>query len=173
MDGTDFRIQEPTPFHRRWYSHKFHGPAVRYEVAINIQNGYICHVNGPFPAGAWPDQAIAWDRLCWLLANSDFPDEKALADGGYNGAPQFFETPNGLNNEDQRMKQCARARHETVNRQFKRWKILSERYHNSLERHGLVFMAIANITQLFIEVNGHDEEGNEAIFQVEYNDRYD
>ena len=95
---------------------------------------------------------IARNGLIFLLADSDFDDELALADGGYSGEPLFFETPNGLNNEDQQMKQCARARHETINRKFKQWRVLGERYRGRLTRHGYVFMAIANITQFFIEV---------------------
>ncbi|OQR85768.1 hypothetical protein ACHHYP_11418 [Achlya hypogyna] len=26
LDGTDFRIMEPTPFDSKWYRHKFSGP---------------------------------------------------------------------------------------------------------------------------------------------------
>ena len=47
VDGTDFRIQEPIPFNRRWYSKKFNGPALRYEVGISINTGYIVWFNGP------------------------------------------------------------------------------------------------------------------------------
>ena len=55
VDGTDFRIQNPTQFWKGWYSFKFKGPGVRYEVALSIQSADIVWVNGPFPAGAWPD----------------------------------------------------------------------------------------------------------------------
>lgn len=41
VDGTDFRIEEPKPFSSGWYSHKFNGPGVRYEVGLAIQRGYI------------------------------------------------------------------------------------------------------------------------------------
>ena len=39
VDGMDFRIMEQHPFNRRWYLHKFHGPGVRYKVAIAISTG--------------------------------------------------------------------------------------------------------------------------------------
>ena len=58
VGGTDFRIQEPIPFNPKWYSHKFKGPGLRYEVAICIKTGWIVWVNGPFPAGEWPDRKI-------------------------------------------------------------------------------------------------------------------
>ena len=63
VDGTDFRIQEPVPFDTGWFSHKFKGPGVRYEVGIAIQTGWIVWVNGPFMCGNWPDLRIARDSL--------------------------------------------------------------------------------------------------------------
>jgi hypothetical protein len=43
VDGTDFRLNEPTDFSTKWFSHKFKGPGVRYEVAISIKGGYCSH----------------------------------------------------------------------------------------------------------------------------------
>jgi hypothetical protein len=51
VDGTDFHIREPEPFDPEWYTKKFNGPGVRYEVGIAIQTGYIVWVNGPFKPG--------------------------------------------------------------------------------------------------------------------------
>jgi hypothetical protein len=36
VDGTDFRISEPTDFSTKWFYHKSKAPIVRYEVAISI-----------------------------------------------------------------------------------------------------------------------------------------
>jgi hypothetical protein len=41
VDGTDFQINEPTPFSKGYYSHKFNGPGLRYEIALNIMTGDI------------------------------------------------------------------------------------------------------------------------------------
>ena len=41
LDGTDFRILEPSPFDPKWYSHKFKGAGVRYEVGICLKTGWI------------------------------------------------------------------------------------------------------------------------------------
>lgn len=41
VDGTDFRINEPTDFSTKWFSHKFKGPGLRYEVAISIKGGIL------------------------------------------------------------------------------------------------------------------------------------
>lgn len=49
VDGTDFRIYERHPFWSGWFSHKFKGPGVRYEVAVCIKTGDVVWINGPFP----------------------------------------------------------------------------------------------------------------------------
>lgn len=41
LDGADFKIEEPTPFSPKWFSHKFKGPGLRYEVGLCIRTGYI------------------------------------------------------------------------------------------------------------------------------------
>ena len=161
VDGTDFRIQEPEPFNRRWYSHKFQGPGVRYEVATCIQTGWIVWINGPFPCGRFPDQVIACRAVNHVLDEG----EKYLSDGVYNnGCKPHCETPTGHNNFDQRMKQKARSIHETVNGRFKRFGILVQIYRHNLLKHGYVFRAIANITQLGIMYE-------EPVAVTWYNDR--
>lgn len=174
VDGTDFRIQEPTPFSLQWFSHKFKSAGLRYEVCINIQNGWIVLVNGPFAAGAWPDIRIAQNKLVFLLASSEFPYEKALADGGYSDGYQFFETPTGEHNANQKMKLEARSRHECVNRRFKTWGILQQTYRGDISMHELCFKSVANITQLIIETCGQDDDEEDAasLFHVEYDDRF-
>jgi hypothetical protein len=91
VDGTDFRIREPQPFNPKWYSKKFNGPGLRYEVGICIRTGWICWLNGPFPCGHWPDIWISRDYLVYLLDR----DERLLSDGGYPG--QYHMQPNPAN----------------------------------------------------------------------------
>jgi hypothetical protein len=95
VDGTDFRIMEPSPFDPKRLSEKFNGPGVKYEVAVNIQNGWIVHTNGSYPCGQWHDLTVACDELCYKIAGSAFEEEMALADGGYADGDEFFETPTG------------------------------------------------------------------------------
>ena len=59
LDGTDFRIMEPTEFDPKWWSHKFNGPGLRYEVALCIRTGDIVWVNGGLPCGEWSDLRLA------------------------------------------------------------------------------------------------------------------
>ena len=161
VDGTDCPIPEPSPFSRKWYSHKFHGPGVRYEVGVCIQTGWIVWVNGPFPCGEWPDLKICNQWLVYELG----PGEKYLADRGYAGGWRS-ETPNGLNDYDQRIKEAARARNESVNGLLKTFKILDTPFRSpDLAKHYSVFMAVANICQAVIRMEGNT-------FDVDYFDNY-
>ena len=123
VDGTDFHIQEPALFNPKWYSHKFRGPGLRYEIGVCIKTGWIVWVNGPFPAGAWPDQEIAGSGINHHLENN----ECYVGDGGYYDRGQWAETPTGHNNAEQKMYVLARAHHETVNSCFKLTEICPSR----------------------------------------------
>ena len=59
MDGTDCRIQEPTPFSPKWFRSKFRGPGIRYEVGLNINTGDIVWVFGGYPCDEYPDLKLA------------------------------------------------------------------------------------------------------------------
>ena len=45
VDGTDFRIPQQSPFSSAWFSHKFNGPGLRYEVGVSIIGGSIVWIN--------------------------------------------------------------------------------------------------------------------------------
>jgi len=51
LDGTDFPIQEPTLFDRKWFSHKFKGSGLLYEIGLSIANGDIAWAYGGLPCG--------------------------------------------------------------------------------------------------------------------------
>ena len=96
---------EPTNFDPKWYSHKFRGPGLRYEVGLCIRTGHIVWAYGGLPCGEWPDLKLARNVFIHCL----LPNEKALADKGYRDQ-NFFENPNGDPH-----KKTILARHETVN----------------------------------------------------------
>lgn len=161
VDGTDFRIEEPKPFSSRWYSHKFKGPGLRYEIGVCIQTGWIVWVHGAFPCGRYNDITIFRRALQKLLDDG----ERVVADGGYKDKGEgTTETPTGYNTFDQYMKSMARARHETINRRFKEFNILGHRFRGSLKEHKCIFLAIANIIQIGIE------SGISRPFEVYYDD---
>ena len=82
VDGTDFKIYEPKPFSKKWFSHKFKGAGLCYEVAVAIQTGHIVWTNGPFPAGV-PDINIFRQDLKKELMNG----EQVEADKGIEVSP--------------------------------------------------------------------------------------
>lgn len=157
VDGTDFRIREQFPFWNGWWSHKFNGPGLRYEVGISIQTGDIVWIYGPFPAGAWPDISIF--RLALILELG--AGEKVEADRGYVGESRIRTPVYGGPESYRDQQSTVRARHETANRRFKQWNILSRVFRHDLEKHQSVFEAVAVITQLSIENGG-------PLFDVEY-----
>lgn len=158
VDGTDFRICEPSPFNPRWFSHKFKGPGVRYEIGLNIQTGDIVWTNGPFACGFYSDRKIAKEEgFEYSLSDG----ERYIADAGYRGGRA--ETPNGQNNNKQWMQSKVRARHETLNGRLKQFGILVQIFRHHRSKHRVVFMAIANLTQITIR-----EES--PLYQVNYSD---
>ena len=142
----------------KWFTPKFCGPGLRYEVGVFIATGHIVWLQGPYPCGDWPDVRIA--RSClhfWLL-----PWEKYVSDGLYKLCRGYAMTP--VRRERSHMdyvRGVVRARHESVNRRFKIFKILSHKYCHPIETHGDVFRSVSNIVQILLE-NGmpmYDIEG--------------
>lgn len=154
VDGTDFKICEPSPFQTKWYSHKFNGPGLRYEVGICIGTGHIVWVHGPFPCGRYSDLSIF--RLG--MKESLLSGEKVVADGGYRD--NCCEQLGGQSSTLSKVYSVVRARHETVNRRLKQFFVLGHRFRHDLSRHSACFHAVSNLTQLMIE-NG------EPLFSVE------
>jgi DDE superfamily endonuclease len=134
VDGVHCKIREPrrTPS-SKWYSHKTHGPALGYEIAVAIHHNKVVHINGPFPAGV-PDISIF--RKDGGL-KSKIPDGKVgTADRGYMGEPKL-RPPNPQDTPlAKEFKKRAQARHETFNARLKSFKILSERFRHRHTPHG-------------------------------------
>lgn len=145
VDGTDCRIQEPTPFSSRWYSHKFSGPGLRYELGISHSKGYIVWLNGPFPCGAWPDLKIFKHRLEKCL----LPGEKVVADNGY--LHDRCVTPISVSESGKRVHSLMRARHETCNARLKYFNVLNYTFRHSIAQHGVVFHAVTKLVALSIK----------------------
>jgi DDE superfamily endonuclease len=159
IDGTDCPIREPGDFSGRWFSHKFKGAGLRYEIGICIQTGWIVWKNGPYPCGAYPDITIARDWLYKVLGVG----EMYVADRGYRDGDERALLPMGYSSPLETMMSEARARHETVNNRIKNFKILSEKFRNDLAKHWVCFHSIVTMLQLEIETT-------RPLYQVYYND---
>ena len=150
IDGTNFRIQQKGVAGKS---------ALRYELGINILKGNLVWVEGPYPAGAWPDINIFLNSLAGHLLSG----ERVQAGNDYVGHPNKIKCPNNDCNpvRNLRMQMAARSRHETFNGRLKNWGILERTYCHDIELHGTVFTACAVITQLCVA-------NREPLFEVEY-----
>lgn len=138
LDGTDFRIREPKPFNKKWYSHKFRGPGTRYELGLSLVEGDIVWASVGFPCREWNDLAIAKD-----LYVSYARKEITLADKGYILKPFFKQPSNAIEKK-------LLAQHETVNGRIKEFAILGNRFRHPLKKHPTVFHAVVNIIQVSV-----------------------
>ena len=143
IDGTDFKINEPTAFDKGWLSHKMNHSGLRYEVGVCIQTGWICWINGPFPCGEYPDVNIFRMSLKGMLddnerveVDSGYVDDKVRSKDDYHGIRHWrYE------------KGQARARHENVNGRFKEWKCMGNVFRHDKRKHKEYFYAVATIVQ--------------------------
>ena len=73
-----------------------------------------------------------------------------VADGGYKDGQQWAMTPTGENSALDAEMADIRARHETVNGMLKVFNCLKMPFRHNVEKHGIVFGAVANIVNLKI-----------------------
>lgn len=144
VDGTDFETVEYVPFNPARRSHKLNRPGLRYEVAISIATCYIVHINGPFLCGEWPDLRIARRWLHSRLGQNEY----YLADSGYRCGNGPAITRNALPPHRRPTFDGLMARHETINRRFKEFAILGNKYRHEEEKHGEIFRCIAVLIQI-------------------------
>lgn len=154
VDGIDLKIREPLKngFDSKWWSHKWNGPALRYEVATCINTGRIVWIHGPFPAGRWADIRIYRLRLKMYL----LPGERVWADLGYRGDTTVIHR-RCLGDEDCDMLsdlKFARARHENINGRMTKSGALCKLWRHDLNKHYLAFYAAAVIYQIETDLWG-------------------
>lgn len=115
-------------------------------MALNVRTGFMVWVHEGYPCGFFPDLKLAREAFVPSLNEG----ERTLADKGYNDS-NYFILPNVYNSKQHKL---IMSRHETVNRRLKQFRILKQEFRNSIEKHPIVFHAVANITQLTL-MNGH------------------
>jgi hypothetical protein len=167
VDCIDCMINEPWPFDEKWYSQKFNGPGVKYEIAVCIKTGYIVWMNGPFEA-SHSDGTICINKLLPLLAD----DEGVEVDSGYKGHDKFKRPETANSRDGRKKKSVVRGRHENVNSRLKIFDVLNIPFRHlnprnkMMEKHGKCFSAVVVVTQLKFE-NG------ESLYEVPYDLSYD
>ena len=147
VDGTHFKIFEPTPFDSRWFSHKFKRAGLTYEIGLNIHTGDICWAFGGYPAGT-NDLTMARNGILQVLPAG----EMIIADKGYRGEPTKIIAPiEGDNSNFNREHKLIMARHEHINKRVKDFKCMSDTWRHGWESHIPTFYAVIALTQIRLE----------------------
>jgi len=145
VDGTDFKIREPSPFHKGWKSPKLEGSGIKYEVALSIYSGDIVWIYGPHKASK-NDVAVFNEKLKDMLGEGYMVE----TDKGYRFVSvDKRRTPQDCESFAEWVeKSDCRARQEHVNHRFKVFGILKQEFRkHDLTAHGPIFRAIAGIVQ--------------------------
>lgn len=145
VDGTDCKIEEPSHFDSKWYSHKFNGPGVRYEIGLSILSGDLMWVNGPFCCGKYPDIRIFKKDMFRSLDNNEY----IVGDNGYKHGRVI--TPDSVADDFFEIHAWIRARHETINKRLKQFAVLKHVFRHNLEKHMICFHAVCQLTSLALE----------------------
>ena len=148
-------------FNKRFLSHKFCARGVKYEIGVCIASGEIVWLHGPARCG---EHDISLARQAFVSFLND--GEMAIADKGYQGEPKHIKTPSiwSYRTEgEMATAHIAGMRHETVNRRFKHFQILTKPFRHCLMKQSSCFRAVAVVTQLNLTLGA-------PLFQVKYCD---
>ena len=161
IDGTDIPINEPGNRSSLWWSHKFNGPGIRYEVGVCIQTAEIVWFRGPFPCNV-SDREI-FDTF---LSKKLIEGEGVEADSGYTGRSQIFTPGVAKTSVARKQKSQVRGRHENVNQRLKVFGVMKYWNNPDIGKHGLFARCVAIIVQLSFVLD-------ENLYDVPYDANYD
>lgn len=146
VDGTDCPINEPTPFNRNWMSHKFKGPAIKYEIGVSLE-GDISWVSTPY-RGSVHDSTI-FRRALRLAIPEGYC---VIVDSAYGQQDDKVAPVTDYDDKEVAIfKKRALARHETCNKRLKDFKVTSHHFRHGLPFHSVCFNAVAVACQYNIE----------------------
>jgi hypothetical protein len=157
VDGTHCPVNEPIHptkrKHPEWFSKKENGPALNYELAIDLWQDRVVWSWCSGGAGKYNDIKTFQMHLKQRIPYG----KRIICDLGYRGAEVaegMITMANSLDSDVvRRFKSRARSRHENFNGRLKRFKCLFEQFrhgiHNGL--HNLCFDAVLVICQYEME----------------------
>ena len=145
LDGTDFSIYDPKPFHKKWFSFKLNRAGIRYEVGLCLAKGHIVWYNDGFAAGYCNDLKLS--RL--EFTSNLLYGERAIADKGYSDE-KYFLTPNCLFYNRKLLKNIM-ARHENVNQRIKSFQVMRQMFRHGWEKHILCFTSVIKLVQIKLQ----------------------
>ena len=152
VDGVDCQMYEPCKMPSKdWWSKKFNGPGVTYELGILIYENQLVWISGPHrPRGG---RDLEHFRAPNGLKSKIPQGKKVIADAIYKDPVCSIWNPLDTL-EVWRFKQRTRAHHETFNGCIKNFQVLSGKFRHGIDKHKEVFEAVCVIIQYEME-NGH------------------
>lgn len=142
---TDAPIQEQSPFILHWYSYKFDGPCLGYDVGLSWAVNKVEWINGPFCPGKYNDLQMFRRNRRWYLDHG----EKVWADRIYSDRKCARKGDELHETQKQTLKIILRL-HEVLNSRLKICNILDMAFRYDVAKYRICFYAVANITQLLI-----------------------
>lgn len=101
---------------------------------------------GPFPCGSYADPRIFRSEMKQCLQ----PNERVIADRGY--PDDCCITPTNVESSKREEFYRIRACQETASRRLKQFCVLGYRFRPNVRLHSFCFHAVANLTQLMVEL---------------------
>lgn len=150
----------------KWFSHKSHGAALTYELAVAVRLNRLVHMKGPYPASK-NDLTI----FQYGDGNKDNPQpslkdkipagKRAIADSSYRVEDgQTVSTTRRTDTAElKEFKARAKSRQETFNSRIKGFRILATEFRHGIEHHKMVMESICILVQ-------YDLESGHPLFQV-------
>jgi hypothetical protein len=157
VDGVHCRIQEVRKDPgAKWFSHKFNGPGLTYELGIAIRSNQLVWINGPFPASQHDITTFRNENDPGNGLKSKIPDrQRAVGDSGYKGEPgKIAITRPGDPANVKKFKARVKSRHETFNARLKSFNVLAVTFRHDFADHKRAFESVCICVQYDIE-NGH------------------
>ena len=109
-----------------------------------IQTGLVVWINGPFVVGKYNNIIIFQSKMIYKLLDWEVVE----VDQGYVGQPNKIQMKYELRVSENQFKAKARARGEKINRRFKNFCVLTDRYRHKISMHSYVFHAVAVLMQI-------------------------
>lgn len=157
VDGVHFRTREnrkdPSS---SWYSHKYGGPGVTYEIGIAIWENNLVWINGPFKAGKNDIGMFGSENGLEL----QIPENMfVLGDSAYKSSKKATVKKRTDSQDLRDFKNRALARHETFNGRIKTFGCLSNVWRHDLKKHRTAMEVVCILVQ-------YDMENGYPLFEV-------
>jgi len=133
----------------KWYSKKFNGAGLKWEIGVALFSDHIVWVRGPYPCGEYGHDLIIFRETGGLKEALVDAREMAIGDGTYK---DFTISQKGDGNYEWRhAKNRFRARQESVNGRIKIFNCFNVRWRHSHELHKSAMHAALYLTQVSMD----------------------